>query len=345
MSAVKPILLGCEGPVITPEENRFFAKANPFGFILFKRNCENPQQLRALTASLREAVGREDVPVFIDQEGGRVARLKQPNWPSLPPLRHVGKLYEKDPALGRVAMHLHSLIIAHMLADVGINGNCAPVVDLLIDGASSAIGDRALSSNPKVVSACARVGLETFLQNGILPVIKHMPGHGRVQVDPHIDLPFVDTPLSVLEQEDFAPFIALRDAPIAMNCHVVFRALDAENPVSLSRGIHSTWIRGRLGFDGLIFSDDLAMGALRVKGDLPEIANNALRAGADIVLYCTGILSRMEEICATLDPISPNALVRWEKAKSVCSAATQPIDIGVALERLDRALTAWDLQV
>lgn len=338
-------MLGCEGPAITTEEKRFFATANPFGFILFKRNCENPAQLRSLTYALRDAVGRADVPIFIDQEGGRVARLKQPYWPNLPALRDIGALYEKDPALGRVAMHLHALIISHMLTDVGINGNCAPVLDLLVEGASSAIGDRALSAQTHVIASCARVAVETFLQNGILPVIKHIPGHGRVKVDPHIDLPFVDSSLAVLQKEDFAPFIALRDAPIAMNCHVVFRALDPENPVSLSRSVHTQWIRGQMGYDGLVFSDDLAMGALRVKGDLPEIANSALRAGADIVLYCTGILSRMQEICETLPAISPAALIRWEKAKSICSQPHKPIDIKVAMERLDRALRAWDIAV
>jgi len=341
MCGVKPIILGCSGSCLSHEEAAFFAQVNPFGFILFQRNCEDPAQLKDLTASLRAAIGREEAPIFIDQEGGRVARLKPPYWPSLPPARRLGALYEQDPALGRMAVHLHALATAHMLADVGINGNCAPVLDLFVEGASTAIGDRAFSSDPHVVAACGRVAVETYLKNGIFPVIKHMPGHGRVKVDPHIELPFVDAASDLLEAGDFAPFVSLQDAPIAMNCHVVYRALDAELPASLSKAVHTRCIRGRLGFDGLLFSDDLAMGALQ--GNLGGRAKSALEAGADIVLYCTGVLSRMEEICQDLPDISSAATIRWSKAQSVCAEKTQPINIDATLERLALALSAWSV--
>ena len=315
MSSPKPILLGCSGLILTDEERVFFIQNNPFGFILFARNCADPDQLRALTRALRETVGRPDAPIFIDQEGGRVARLKSPQWHDLPSLRVIGAMFENNPDEGREAMRLHAEIIAHMLRDVGINGNCAPVLDLFIEGASVAIGDRALSADPKIVAELAGIAIDAYLEGGVLPVIKHMPGHGRVKVDPHEVLPFVDTDRATLEAQDFAPFIALKNAPIAMNCHVVFRALDPDNPVSMSKKVHDEILRGAFGFEGLIFSDDLAMGAL--SGSPAERAQKALAAGADIVLYCTGKMPEMRAICADLPPITAAALARWEKTSKM----------------------------
>lgn len=317
MKTLKPIILGCSGPELLAEEAVFFSQLNPLGFILFQRNCVNPEQLIKLTGDLRKSVGRDDTPIFIDQEGGRVARLKPPHWPELPPLRRIGIIYENDPALGRMAMHLHALVTARMLHDVGINGNCAPILDLYIEGASTAIGDRALSANPDIVADCGRVAMEAYLKNGVLPVIKHIPGHGRVKVDPHVTLPYVDTPLSVLDDNDFRPFMSLCDAPIAMNCHVVFKDLDPKTPVSMSKIAHDDWIRGHIGFDGLLLSDDLAMGALNMP--LRQRAQAALTAGADIALYCTGNLREMQEVCADLPDIHDVALSRWIGAKQSCT--------------------------
>lgn len=336
MRTIKPVLLGCSGPHLTDEEKSFFAALNPFGFILFQRNCENPDQLRVLTKALREAVGRADTPVFIDQEGGRVARLKPPLWPSFPALRQLGVLYEQDPALGRMALHLHSLLIARMLKDLGINGNCAPVLDLLVEGASTAIGDRALSADPLIVAAGARVAIETYLQNGVFPVIKHLPGHGRVKVDPHIALPYVDDDIQTLRREDFIPFMTLRDAPIAMNCHVVFRCIDSENPVSLSRKAHDDVIRGEIGFEGLLFSDDLAMGA--ITGALDDVACRALEAGADIALYCTGNLAEMKQFCANLPDMSQAAQERWGQAQARCRESDAAPGMDKMKDRLDQLL-------
>lgn len=336
MGLIKPIILGCSGPSLTMEERAFFASVNPFGFILFQRNCINPEQVRTLTQALRESVGRDDAPIFIDQEGGRVARLKPPFWPAFPAMRRLGVLYEQDPALGRMALHLHALLIARLLKDVGINGNCAPVLDLMIDGASSAIGDRALGSDPTLIANAARCVIDTYLQNGIYPVIKHLPGHGRVQVDPHIDLPFVDCSLDVLRGADFVPFAKLADAPMGMNCHVVFRAIDPDLPVSLSARAHKDIIRGEIGFDGLLFSDDLAMGAIKIP--LEEVAARALTAGADVVLYCNGELAAMRKVCGSLPDMTAQAEQRWRMAQERCCESEAMPGIDKMQDRLDMLL-------
>ncbi len=313
MVSIKPILIGCAGPVLTEAERAFFGQANPLGFILFARNCESPDQLRALTASLRESVGRTDAPIFIDQEGGRVARLRPPHWPVLASMGEIGALYKKDQAVGLEAMRQHSESAARMLRDVGINGNCAPVLDLNVPGASCVMGDRTFCGDPASVAALGRVAVETHLAGGVYPVIKHMPGHGRVKVDPHELLPFVDTDRATLESEDFVPFRFLKDAPIAMNCHVVFRSLDSENPVSLSRKVHEEILRGVIGFEGVIFSDDLAMKALSLP--LRKLGARALEAGADIILYCPGVLEDSREVCEGLPPMSETSAQRWARAQ------------------------------
>ncbi|MGE4351016.1 MAG: glycoside hydrolase family 3 N-terminal domain-containing protein [Bdellovibrionales bacterium] len=329
---MKPVLLGCSGPVLTQEESAFFAQLNPFGFILFQRNCVDAAQLRELTADLRRAVQRPDAPIFIDQEGGRVARLKPPVWPAFPPMRRLGVLYEQDPALGRMAVHLHALLTARMLKEVGVNGNCAPVLDLLREGASDAIGDRAISSDPTLVAAAAKVAIDTYLSHGIFPVIKHLPGHGRVRVDPHVELPFVDAPVEVLRAQDFVPFYHCAGAPIGMNCHVVFRALDPDQPVSLSAKVHREIIRGEIGFEGLLFSDDLAMGAIGAKDSSSVV--RALEAGADIALYCSGNLDEMRCVCADVPDISEEAVQRWERACLLCSESQDTASFDTMQDRL-----------
>ncbi len=344
---MKPILFGCSGPTLTQEESGFFAETNPFGFILFQRNCETPDQVRQLTRGLRQVVNRNDAPIFIDQEGGRVARLKPPHWPSLAPMRDIGELYEKNPEQGLEAMKFHARTTAKMLTDLGINGNCAPVLDLFIEGASSVIGDRAFSAKPDVIAALGRVAVDTYLENGVFPVIKHLPGHGRVKADPHLTLPTVETERALLEAQDFSPFIALKDAPIGMNSHIVFTALDPDAPVSLSPIVHQEIIRGALGFQGLLFSDDLAMKALSAPGgriplpsreglgegecgldeapksNLDELALRALWAGADIVLYCPGTLPEMRLIADALPAIGSTSLARWQRAQAAVSNGTQ----------------------
>ena len=315
-----PVVFGCLQPTLRSEERRFFENFNPFGFILFKRNCESPEQVQRLIRELRFAVGREDAPVFIDQEGGRVARLQPPHWSSYPAARLFGATYENDPEWATEALKIYSRLVAHELARLGITVNCAPVVDLFVQGASPAIGDRAFSRSPAIVAALARLQAETFLENGILPVIKHLPGHGRLKVDPHNMLPVIETPLAELESDDFVPFDLLKDLPLAMTSHAIFTALDAKNPASLSPKIHQEIIRGRLGFDGVILSDDINMKALH--GTPGDLARRIQAAGSEIILHCNGNMEEMLAVVHALEPISDETLKRWDHALSM----VKPID-------------------
>lgn len=326
-----PAIVGLAGPELTPEERHCFAATQPFGFILFQRNCQSPEQVKQLTTELRNIIGRTDAPILIDQEGGRVARLKPPHWPKLPPMRTIGALYEQDTATGLEAARLHSRIIASMLHDLGINVNCAPVLDLSIAGAAEAIGDRAVSTDPEIVATIGRIYSDTHLAHGVMPVIKHFPGHGRVKVDPHYELPVVDTALDLLRAQDFAPFKALADLPLGMNCHVLFQALDDKQPVSMSPVAHQRIIRGELGFAGLLLSDDLAMEALQ--GDIASRSQRALAAGADIALYCAGKLPELQALAAALPPAAPQLMVKWQAALTRVGKP-QPVDIAADQDRL-----------
>ena len=292
-----------------------FRDADPFGFILFKRNCESPEQLRYLILELQQAVGRDTITIAIDQEGGRVSRLQPPNWPKYPPARAFGLMYERDPEWGIEAVKLYARVLAHELVKLGIHINCAPVVDLFNPAGTPAIGDRAYSSNPSIVAALSRALSETFLVSGILPVIKHLPGHGKLKVDPHQMLPTIDASRAELETQDFIPFELLKDLPLGMNSHAIFSALDPGQPASLSSVINNDIIRDKLGFDGLLLSDDLTMKAL--KGSPGELAERALAAGNDIVLHCNGDTSEMEAISRVLAPMKDASWMRWQHAKSM----------------------------
>lgn len=338
-----PVVFGFSGPALLEDEKAFFASTQPFGFILFQRNITQPAQVRALTRALRDVTGRADVPVFIDQEGGRVTRLKPPHWAPLPSMRVIGRVYEEDAARGLEAMQIHARMTARRLGDLGINVNCAPVLDLYLASASEAIGDRAFSGNAEVVAALGRAAVDTYLANGVVPVIKHLPGHGRVMADPHENLPFVDCPRSLLEARDFRPFKALKDAPAGMNCHVLFRALDAERPVSLSPEVHRAIIRGVLDFQGLLFSDDITMKALN--GPLPEVAGQVLEAGADIVLHCSGNLDDMRAIAAGLPAISAGAMSRWKRAQAMVRPPAGDFNESEAWARFDVLVQAQGKKV
>ena len=308
-------MFGFSGTSLTTAERSLFKECNPFGFILFKRNCETRDQVRWLIRELRYTVGRDDLAILIDQEGGRVSRLQPPHWPQYPAARVFGAMYERDPVWGERAMQIWARLNAHELASLGITMNCAPVIDLYIQGASKAIGDRALSRRPTVVAALARVWSETLLSRGILPVIKHFPGHGRIMLDPHNFLPTINASLAELESEDFVPFELLKDLPVGMNSHAIFSALDPNVPVSLSALIHQDIIRGRLGFDGLMLSDDICMKALA--GTPAELACRVLYAGADIALHCNGDIDEMKQIADVLPPMTPESLTRWVYALSM----------------------------
>jgi len=287
-------ILGCASTGLSEEERRFFRSANPFGFILFARNIEAPDQVRALVGDLREAVGRGDAPVLIDQEGGRVARLRPPHWYGPPAAAVFAELYAEDPELGAEALTLNTLLIAADLLDLGIDVACTPVADVPIAGAHDVIGDRAYGSEPEQVALLGRIVARTLLDAGVTPVVKHIPGHGRALTDSHRDLPRVDAPVELLRETDFAPFSALADMPWAMTAHVVYEALDATAPATLSELMVSTVIRTQIGFPGLLLSDDLSMHAL--EGPFDRRARQCRIAGCDIALHCNGAMEEMIQV-------------------------------------------------
>lgn len=287
-------ILGCASTRLSEEERRFFRSADPFGFILFARNIEAPDQVRALVGDLRETVGRGDAPVLIDQEGGRVARLKPPHWYGAPAAAVFADLYAEDPERGAEALTLNTQLIAADLLDLGIDVACMPVADMPIAGAHDVIGDRAYGSEPEQVALLGRIVARTLLDAGIIPVIKHIPGHGRALSDSHRGLPKVDAPVELLRETDFAPFSALADMPWAMTAHVVYEALDATAPATLSELMVSTVIRTQIGFPGLLLSDDLSMQAL--EGPFDRRARQCRIAGCDIALHCNGAMEEMIQV-------------------------------------------------
>ena len=312
------LVVGCSGPVVTDAERRFFREADPLGFILFRPNCETPDQTRALVDSLREAVGRADAPVLIDQEGGRVARLKAPYWWEAPPASLFARLAARDLEAAREAARLSARLLAHEMHASGITVDCAPVLDVPQPGADPIIGDRAYGDEPGLVASLGRAACEGLLSGGVLPTVKHIPGHGRAEADSHKELPVVRTDRPTLEAVDFAPFKALADMPWAMTAHVVYSALDPDAPATTSRIVTDGVIRGELGFKGLLISDDLAMEALQ--GTLPERARRVGAGGCDLVLYCNTEkrpLAAVEEVAAACPPLSEASWNRFRYAESM----------------------------
>ncbi len=307
------LITGIKGIKLGAAERRFIEKYNPYGFILFKRNCETPQQIKELTAELRAACNRKTAPVLIDQEGGRVARLRGEPYAPLPPMRVFGDLYKKNKARAKKALTLNVQIIAAELLALGINVDCIPVLDIPVRGADNIIGDRAFSRDPAIVSELGRVAVDAAVAAGLTPIIKHIPGHGRAMCDSHLDLPTVTTPLKTLAATDFVPFAALHDAPWAMLAHVVFTALDDQNPASLSPAVIN-YIRNVIGFDGVLIGDDLSMKAL--KGSYTARAAKTLAAGADLALHCNGNLSQMEKAAAGCHEITAKTAKRLSAAQS-----------------------------
>ena len=328
-------IFGCAGPQLEAAERDFFARADPTGFILFARNAESPAQLRALVAALRQSVGREDAPVLVDQEGGRVQRLKPPQWRAAPAPGRFGELAAKDPAGAAEAVRLNARLIAGELAAAGIDTVGAPSLDLRLPGAHQVIGDRAFSADPEIVAALGRAACEGFLSFGVTPVIKHLPGHGRSQVDSHLSLPVVEAPLAELEASDFRPFRALADMPLGMTGHLLIPAIDAERPATISSRVIAEVIRGFIGFQGVLITDDLSMEAL--SGTVQSRAAAAIAAGCDLALHCNGKLEEMAAIAEALPPISPGAAARLAKARPRPPAAeANPADLA---RRLDLLLT------
>ena len=329
-AAPRAVVLGCAGTALDASEYRFMTDADPAGFILFKRNCESPEQVRALVASLRDAVARPDAPVLVDQEGGRVARLGPPHWRAPPPPALLGALAEIDGAAGVRAAWLSARLVAADLYPLGITVNCAPVLDLRFVEASTVVGDRSLGADPHTVARLGRAVADGLRAGGIAPAVKHMPGHGRATADSHAVLPRVDASLKSLCALDFAPFRALRDAPAGLTSHVCYTALDAERPGTLSKAVIDEAVRGAIGFDGLLFSDDLSMGALI--GPVGARAAAALAAGCDLALHCNGKRAEMEEVVAAVPRLAGRARERFDCMRS---ARHEPDSFDEAAGRLE----------
>ena len=320
-------ITGCEGLTLTTDEAAFVRDHRPAGLILFARNCDTHDQVRRLTDAYRTAIGEQDVLVLIDQEGGRVQRLKPPHWRALPPASAFGALYTKDPKRGLDAARLAARVAAQELAALGISMNCAPVLDLPSPGAHDIIGDRAYGTEVAAVVALARAVAGGLIAGGVLPVIKHIPGHGRATADSHLELPVVSASAQDLRTYDFAPFHALADLPAAMTAHVVYTALDPKEPATTSLTVVQDVIRGEIGFDGLLMSDDLGMKALA--GTMQQRTERSLFAGCDVVLHCNGNLSEMRDVASAAGPLEAAASLRLAKCLALLGG-NQPFDLAEA---------------
>lgn len=330
-----PAFFGLAGPTLDEAERAFFADVEPAGYILFRRNCVDRAQLRALTDSLRALSGRDDLPILIDQEGGRVARLQPPEWPAFPAGERFAALYRTAPSSAMEAIRLNCLGIALMLREVGVNVDCLPLLDVRQPGAHDIIGDRALGDEPMQVSALGRATLRGLREGGVVGVVKHMPGHGRAMADSHLELPVVDADEAALAI-DIAPFMTLAAAPMAMTAHVVYPAWDAERCATLSPVVIGRIIREVIGFDGLLMSDDLGMKALA--GDFGVRAAGAISAGCDIALHCSGDLAEMRAVAAGLATIGAAARARLDRAMATIAGPAADADFAWAMAERDRLL-------
>jgi beta-N-acetylhexosaminidase len=319
---------------LSTAERAFFRAAMPAGFILFQRNCVEPAQIRALVDDLRDCVGH-DAPVLIDQEGGRVQRLKPPQWRAAPPARRFAELYARNAEAGLRATWVNARLIAHDLASLGIDVDCAPVLDNPVPGAHDVIGDRAWGDDVAGIAALGRAVCAGLRTGGVLPVIKHIPGHGRSMVDSHHDLPVVDAPAEVLETYDVPPFRDLADQPFAMTAHIRYTAWDASEVATTSRIVIGDIIRGMIGFDNVLMSDDLSMKALG--GGFQARARASIEAGCDVVLHCNGRMDEMVQVVEGCGPLAGMSATRWARALAM-KQVPAPIEPEALLEELDRLL-------
>ena len=312
MNRTRAFITGVSGLTLTDDERAFLRAERPWGFILFKRNVDTPAQVTALVTELRDCVDALDAPVLIDQEGGRVQRLGPPHWPVYPPGAVFSTLYNVDPELGLRSARLSNRLIAADLIDIGITVDCLPLADVPTADSDAVIGNRAYGTTPDKVAAIARAVTDGLEQGGVLPVLKHIPGHGRATADTHYKLPVVDTPKAELEAIDFAAFQPLANLPMAMTAHVVFSAFDAAQPATTSATIITQVIRGTIGFQGLLMSDDVSMNAL--DGSIAERTRAIVAAGCDMVLHCNGKLDEMRAVAAETPFLSGEALTRADRA-------------------------------
>lgn len=329
-----PVFFGLSGPTLTDDERAFFRAADPAGYILFQRNCVSPEQVKALTDELKALAGRGNLAILIDQEGGRVARLRPPHWPEFPPAKVFADLYDVSPVSAMDAARLNARAIAEVVRSVGVTVDCLPVLDVPVPGAHDVIGDRAYGLEPIRVAALGRATLDGLRDGGVVGVIKHIPGHGRAQCDSHLELPVVTDSIEALQQ-DFEPFTKLADAPMAMTAHVVYTAIDAERCATLSPKLIQGVIREQLGFTGLLMSDDINMKAL--EGNYADKTLGCLAAGCDIVLHCSGDLAEMREVAAAAPEITPEAHARLESAMAWAGQAAA-VDIDALCAKRDALL-------
>jgi beta-N-acetylhexosaminidase len=313
----RAFITGLAGLTISANERAFLREAQPWGLIIFQRNVKSPEQVTELARSFRDHVGWQ-APVLVDQEGGRVQRLKPPQWPAYPPGARYGELYDRSPALGLAAARLAGHLIAADLRPLGIDVDCLPLADVTVPGGDPVIGDRAYGTEPAKVAAIADAIAQGLMAGGVLPVLKHLPGHGRATADSHHKLPVVDTPRATLEATDFAAFRPLAGLPLGMTAHVVFSAIDPVAPATTSVTMVREVIRGFIGFQGLLMSDDISMGAL--SGSIAERVKAALAAGCDVVLHCNGDLTEMTEVAGAAPELSGEAAARAEAALAARSA-------------------------
>lgn len=333
---MKPIIFGATGHRLSDEETAFFREHRPCGFILFRRNIDTPDQVKALVDAMKRASENPDALILIDQEGGRVARLRPPHWRTYPCGADYGRLWAVDPDFAGEAAFLGARLIADDLAALGINVDCLPVLDVPVPGASTVIGDRAYGTTPTVVMALGRAASQGLLEGGVAPIIKHIPGHGRAMADSHLALPVVKASRMALEGHDFPPFRALGDLGLAMTAHVIFTAYDGQAPATTSKTIVDQVIRGQMGFDGLLMCDDLSMKAL--SGDFSARRDAALAAGCDVVLHCNGLMDEMTPVAHGCPMISEPAKKRLDRVLAGLKRKVAPFDRGQAEARLAELL-------
>jgi beta-N-acetylhexosaminidase len=322
-SEVRAFISGAAGPRLTDDETAFFARWRPWGLILFKRNIVDRAQVAALAAEFRVAVGRPDAPILVDQEGGRVQRLAGPHWPVYPAASTFGQASDDASRQERLTF-LAARLMAHDLAEVGISVDCLPVLDVPAAGSHFIIGDRAYATDAKRVARLGRAAADGLLAGGVLPVMKHVPGHGRARADSHLELPVVEASLAELDAHDFAPFRANADLPAAMTAHVVYTAIDPLRPATMSPTVVSTIIRGKIGFNGLLMSDDLSMKALA--GTFTARVEGLFAAGVDLALHCSGQMEEMAEVAAATPVLTGGALDRAEQALARLAAPRMGFD-------------------
>jgi beta-N-acetylhexosaminidase len=343
----RAVIFACHSTTLSPAEKALFARSNPLGFILFSRNCESPQQVQELIQQLRQTVGREDVPILIDQEGGRVRRLKNMHWRLMMPARIFGYMAEDNPELAGSCVYDNYWLSGHELKALGITVNCAPVLDILTPETHPIIGDRAFGSNPELVTTLGLQSVKGLWDAGVVPVIKHLPGHGRANADSHVTLPIVDISQEDLLQSDFAPFRKVCQTllpcgqayPWGMTAHVVYSRIDEERPATFSPSIIEGIIRNHIGFSGFLVSDCITMKAL--EGPMGQRARRAIEAGCDAVLHCSGNLDDMIEVAASTPMMTDEAMRRFE-----CSRITQVMQRKESskeiAERLNNALRPYE---